>query len=90
MAQLSLGEARWRILRLALRHKQFQFNDVRTWTRHDRRHFDWLLTREFIVLVDDETYELTDRGRESADLGFYEFTAPAKAASVGSGRRARK
>jgi hypothetical protein len=40
------------------------------------------------VDVDDGVYEMTDKGKESADLGFYDWE-PARPATA-SGRRGRK
>jgi hypothetical protein len=73
MAQLSLGESRWRMLRLALRKKKFRFDDVRNMTRSDRTHFDWLVANGMFRKVGDGLDKLTDKGRESPDLGFYEY-----------------
>ena len=76
VAQLSLGEARWRMLRLALRKRRFRFEDVRNMTRRDRGHFDWFVDNGFFAAVGGEVYALTDKGRASADLGFYEYEPP--------------
>jgi hypothetical protein len=45
-------------------------------TRQDQTHFDWLLGG-FFKDLGSGFYEVTDRGRESADLGFYETDPPA-------------
>ena len=73
MAQLSLGEAKWRMVRRALARKRFTFADVRDMTRHDRKHFEWLVENGFFVPAGDTLYELTERGRSAADLGYYEY-----------------
>jgi len=73
MAQLSLGEARWRMLRRVLSRKRFDFADCRNMHRQDRKHFDWLVENGFFAAAGDGRYELTDKGRDAADLGFYEY-----------------
>ena len=57
---------------LLLRKKRFVYIDCRNQTRHDQEHFDWLLTNGFFVAAGEDRYELTDKGRAAADLGFYE------------------
>lgn len=73
MAQLSLGEAKWRMLRRVLRKKRFTYADARNMTRHDQQHFDWLVDNEFFVAVGGEAYEVTDQGKAAAELGLYEY-----------------
>jgi hypothetical protein len=73
MAQLSLGESKWRMLRRALKSKRFRFEDCRNQTRHDQRDFDWLVENGMFVDVGEGRYEMTDQGKASADLGFYEW-----------------
>lgn len=73
MAQLSLGESKWRMVRRALPKKRFSFPDVREMTRHDRKHFDWLVENEFFVEVGEGRYEMTEKAKKSADLGFYDW-----------------
>jgi hypothetical protein len=90
MAQLSLGEAKWRMVRRAVARKRFAFADVRDMTRHDRKHFEWLVENGFFVPAGDSLYELTERGRSAADLGFYEYEpAPRPAAAAGPPKAAR-
>jgi len=72
MAQISLGESRWRMVRRVLRKKRFRYDDARNQTRHDQVHFDWLVENGFFESLDDGWYAVTDKGRVSADLGFYE------------------
>lgn len=72
MAQLSLGELKWRMVRRVLRKKRFTYADARNWSRHDRWHFDWLVENGFFRPVGDDRYEVTEKGRRAADLGFYE------------------
>mgnify|MGYP002781290558 FL=1 len=72
MALLSLGEARWRMVRRVIRKKRFRYEDARNMTRHDQAHFDWLVEKGFVAQSGDGQYELTERGRNSAELGFYE------------------
>ncbi len=72
MAQLSMGESRWRMLRRVLKKKRFTFEDTRNMSRNDQVHFDWLVDGGFFEDVGDGYFEVTDKGRESADLGFYE------------------
>lgn len=74
MAQLSLSECKWRMIRRVLKKKRFRFEDARNGTRHDQDQFDWLVEAGFVVAVGDDTYELTEKGKGAADLGFYEFT----------------
>jgi hypothetical protein len=72
MALLSLGESRWRMVRRVLKKKQFRFEDARNQTRHDQAHFDWLVEHGLFVKAGDGFYEVTGKGKEAADLGFYE------------------
>src|SRR5207249_4134520 len=72
MAQISLGESRWRMVRRVLRKKRFRNDAARTQTRHDQNHFDWLVVNGFFAKVADGWFTLTDKGKASADLGFYE------------------
>lgn len=73
MAQLSLGESKWRMIRRILRKKRFTFADARNFTRHDKIHFDWLVDNGFFTATGQERFELTDKGKTSADLGLYEW-----------------
>ena len=83
MAQLSLGECKWRMVRMVLKKKRFRFEDARNQTRHDKLHFDWLVANGLFAPIDDDWFELTDKGKAAADLGYYEFStavpAPVKA-----------
>ena len=76
MAQISLSENRWRMLRLALRKKRFRFEDVRTWRRRDQDDVDWLVENGFFADIGNGYYELTDKGRDSSDLGYYDWEPP--------------
>lgn len=78
MAQLSLGESKWRMLRRVLKKKKFKYDDCRNMTRHDEGHFDWLLDNGMFVASGDGSFEVTDKGRAAAELGEYEW-APAAA-----------
>jgi len=73
MAQLSLGESRWRAVRRVLRKRRFGPADCRNGTRHDQKDFDWLVANGLFVPVGGGLYELTDKGKAAADLGFYEW-----------------
>ena len=72
MALISLGESKWRMVRRVLRKKRFAFSDCRNQTRHDLEHFDWLVGNGFFVPAGENRFEVTDKGKASADLGFYE------------------
>jgi len=72
MAQISLGESRWRMLRRVLRKKKFRFEDARNQTRQDREHFDWLVEHGFFVASGDGWFEVTELGKAAADLGYYD------------------
>jgi hypothetical protein len=72
MARLSLGESRWRMLRRVLRKKKFRYEDSRSMTRNDQVHFDWLVENGFFVEVGESLYEVTEKGKDAADLGLYE------------------
>jgi hypothetical protein len=73
MAQISLGESRWRMVRRVLKKKRFRYDDARNQTRHDQTHFDWLVDNGFFEKADtDGWFVLTEKGKASADLGFYE------------------
>jgi hypothetical protein len=78
MAQLSLGENRWRMLRRVLKKKRFRYADARNMTRHDQAHFDWFVANGFVAPAGDGTFELTDKGRAAADLGLYEWETGAR------------
>lgn len=88
MAQLSLGESRWRMVRRVLRKKRFTYADARNMTRHDQQHFDWLVRYGFFVAVGGEAYEVTEKGKGAADLGLYEYepTRPRPGGGRGPGR----
>ena len=73
MASISLGESRWRMVRRILKKKKFRYEDARNMTRHDQSHFDWLVEHKFFENAGDGWFALTDRGKEAADLGFYEI-----------------
>lgn len=73
MAQLSLGESRWRMLRRVSRAKRFRYADCRNMTRHDQEHFDWLVAQAFFAVAGDGTFEVTDKGKAAAELGLYEW-----------------
>ncbi len=85
MAQLSLGECRWRMVRRVLRKKRFRYEDCRNMTRHDEQHFDWLVENGFFVAAGEGWYELADKGRSAADLGLYDWE-PTRTAAGGRGR----
>ncbi|HEX4611410.1 MAG TPA: hypothetical protein VH092_24665 [Urbifossiella sp.] len=77
MALLSLGESRWRMLRRVVKKKKFKYTDARNMTRHDQTQFDWLVENGFFAAVGDGTFEMTDKGKVSADLGEYDWQPPA-------------
>jgi hypothetical protein len=72
MASISMGESKWRMLRRVLRKKRFQYPDARNMSRNDRVHFEWLVKGGFFKDLGGGWYAVTDKGRESAELGFYE------------------
>jgi len=72
MALLSMGESRWRMLRRVLRKKRFRYEDTRNMSRNDKAHFDWLVAGGFFKDLGGGWHEVTDKGREASDLGFYE------------------
>jgi hypothetical protein len=85
------------MVRRVLAKKKFRFEDARNMTRHDRAHFDWLVDNGFFTEVETGMYTVTTKGKESAELGLYEYeprpqTAPAVAASSGpsAARRGKK
>jgi hypothetical protein len=61
------------MVRRALSKKRFALEDVRDMTRHDQKHFDWLVENGFFAAAGPGRYELTDKGRAAADMGYYEF-----------------
>lgn len=73
MALLYLSENQWRMVRRVCRKKRFRYEDARNMTRHDEKHFGWLVENGFFVAAGDDSYELTDKGRAAADLGEYEW-----------------
>jgi len=72
MAQISLGESKWRMLRRALHKKTFRYQDCRNMHRFDRDHFDWLVKNGFFEAVGDDLYRVTAKGEAAAELGFYD------------------
>src|SRR5262249_23635597 len=58
MAELSLGECKWRMVRRVLRAKRFRFEDCRNGTRRDDRDFEWLLENGFFTAVGDGWHEM--------------------------------
>lgn len=72
MAQFSLGERKWRILRLALRKTPFRFADIRLMSSDDRGQLDWLIEHGFVDDFGGDQHRLTPKGVEAADLGLYE------------------
>jgi hypothetical protein len=73
MAQLSLGELKWRMIRRVVRKKKFQYLDIRNMTRTDEQSFAWFLQNGFVTDKGDGWYELTERGKGAAELGLYEI-----------------
>ena len=61
------------MVRRALAKKRFTLADIRDMTRHDKQHFEWLVENGFFVAAGDGRYQLTDRAKQSADLGFYDW-----------------
>ncbi|MDB5313880.1 MAG: hypothetical protein JWO38_8082 [Gemmataceae bacterium] len=82
MAQFSLSIGRWRMVRIALRKKRTRFEDLRSMARRDQSDVDWLVANGFFNKVGDGLYELTDKGRDAADQGFYEWQPSRPAASA--------
>jgi hypothetical protein len=60
------------MLRRGLKKKRFRYEDARNMSRNDQIHFEWLLSSGFIKELEDGCYTVTEKGREAADLGFYE------------------
>ena len=60
------------MLRRVLRKRKFRYDDTRNMSRNDKVHFDWLVGNGFFTDVKDGWYEITDKGKAAADLGFYE------------------
>lgn len=89
MAQLSLSECKWRMIRRVLKKKRFRFDDARNGTRHDQDQFDWLVGEGFFVAVGDDAFELTEKAKGAADLGFYEFE-PRRPAAGPTAKPAKK
>lgn len=73
MASISMGESRWRMLRRGLKKKRFKYDDTRNMSRNDKLHFEWLVKQGFIAPAGEGFYTVTDKGKEAADLGFYEL-----------------
>jgi hypothetical protein len=91
MALLSLGEGKWRMIRRVLKKKRFQFADTRNMARADKDQFEWLVRYGFFRDAGDGWYEVTQRGKDSADLGFYELgdLSPAPPATPAGRSRTR-
>ena len=73
MAQLSLGESKWRMIRRVLRKKRFTFGDARNQTRFDAEHLEWMLENGFVADLGDGWYALTEKAKAAADLGMYDW-----------------
>ena len=73
MAQLSLGESRWRMLRRVVKKKRFEYADCRNMTRFDQGHFDWLVDNGLFAAAGDGSFEVTEKGRAAAELGLYDW-----------------
>src|SRR5436305_1744514 len=68
MAQISLGEGRWRMIRGVLKKKRFRYDDARNQTRHDQTHFDWLVRNGFFEKAgNDGWFALTEKGKAASD-----------------------
>ena len=89
MAQLSLDVSRWRMVRMALPLKRFQFAQIRVWSRNDQVRFDWLVANGFFVEAGDGLFELTDKGHAAADLGYYEWNPEPRVPEPGKPARKR-
>jgi hypothetical protein len=61
------------MVRRALSMKRFALADVRDMGRHDQQHFDWLVENGLFKEVGPDRYELTEKGRAAADLGYYDW-----------------
>lgn len=72
MALLSMGESRWRMIRRVLRMKTFTYSDCRNQIRKDNENFLWLLENGFFTKLGVDRFAVTPKGREAAELGFYE------------------
>jgi len=90
MAELSLGECKWRMLRRVLRAKRFRFEDCRNGTRRDDRDFEWLLENGFFTAVGAGWHEMTEKGRASADLGVYQYEPRTPGRGTPTAKKRRK
>jgi hypothetical protein len=75
VAQLSVGESAWRMLRRAIKLRQaFRLVDVRNYARGDQRHFDTLVRLGLFEASETggDRFVVTQLGREAADLGLYD------------------
>jgi hypothetical protein len=75
------------MVRRVLKTKRFKYEDARNQTRHDKGHFDWLVENGFFADVGGGYYEVTDKGKASADLGFYEYEPKPRPADAEPTRR---
>jgi hypothetical protein len=73
VAQLSLAETKWRMLRRVVKKWRFAYADCRSMTRADEAQFDWLVEYGFFAVAGDGTFEMTDRGKAAAALGLYDW-----------------
>ena len=89
MAQLSLGESKWRMLRRVLKKRRFSFDDARNMTRYDQLHFDWLVENGFVAVAGQDVFAVTDTGKAAADLGLYDWEPAAPAATPANPRKKR-
>ena len=42
-------------------------------TKKDKDHFNWLVAGGFFRDVGDGWFQVTEKGKESAELGYYEY-----------------
>jgi hypothetical protein len=85
MAELFLSENLWRMIRRVYRKKRFRFEDARNMTRQDQKQFDWLVKQGFFAALGDGWYEATERGRNAADMGAYQWEPTGSTTSAKSG-----
>ena len=72
MALISLGEAKWRMLRRGLIAGRFRPDDVLGGAPGEVARFLWLADNGFLADTGGGWFELTPKGAEAADLGLYE------------------
>lgn len=78
MSQFSLSISQWRVMRRAARKKRSTFKELRNWSRITKEveDIEWLVKNGLLEEVETGMYSVTDKGKASVDMGYYEWQPP--------------